>query len=105
MLFGKEVFDDNGERLDVDYDSLPRIEFNPPYAWKLKELNYLIKQYNISLIDDEIREELGLPPFTPEQREIMLQTKQGGMEERPDLTDEEGGSESSQVRVDEEKGE
>jgi len=108
MLFGKDVFDENGDRVDIDYDNFPNIEFNPPYAWKLKELNYLLKQYNISLIDDEIREALGLPPFTPEERAIILQSQQSGEDfgsDRPDLSDEEGGSESSQVRVDEEKGE
>lgn len=105
MLFGEEVFDENGERLEIDYDKYPRIEFNPPYAWKLKELNYLLKQYNITLTDDELRESLGLPPFTDEQRKIMNETKMGGFGQKPDMTDEEGGSESSQVRVSEEKGE
>lgn len=105
MLLGKEVFDEEGLRQDLDYDNLARIEFNPPYTWKLKELNYLMKQYNVSLIDDEIRERLGLPPFTPEERAILEQTKQGGQSEEPDTTDEAEGSDSSQVRVSEEKGE
>ena len=105
MLLGQECFDDEGIRQDLDYDKLPKIEFNPPYAWKLKELNYLIKQYNVSLIDDEIREELGLPPFTPEQRAIIELSQQSGQSERPDMTDDKEGSDSSQVRVSEEKGE
>ena len=104
MLLGKEVFDEEGLRQEIDYDNLARIEFNPPYNWKLKELNYLIKQYNISMIDDEIRDALGLPAFTPEQRAIIEQTKQSGQSEKPESTDEED-SESSQVRISEEKGE
>lgn len=107
MLMGVEIFDDDGVRQEVDYDDLPRIEFNPPYDFKLRELNYLLKQYNVTLIDDEIREKLGLPPFTPEERKIILNSQMSGKDfgsERPDMSDSDGGSESSQVRVDEEQG-
>ena len=104
MLMGTDVYNEEGEKEELNYEDFPRIEFNPTIDWKMKHLNYYLKQWNISMIDDEIRDALGLAPFSDEQRKIMLETQQSG-QNQPSLSDGEGDGESSKVRIDKEKGE
>lgn len=108
MLFGVDVFEDDGTRIEVDYTQFPKFEFNPTAEWKLKMLNYELKQVNIIKTVDEVRRTLGLPELGEEAIVKMYELSMGGKDfggERPDMADEEGGADSEQVRVDKEKGE
>lgn len=107
MILGLTVYNKKGEKEDLDYNDLPKFEFNETIDWKMKEINYLLKQYNVTLTDDEIRKELGRAPFTEEQRKLierMKGTKNTGQDfgnDRPNLnTDTETSAEDKTVQVD-----
>jgi len=82
---------------------LPKIKFNPPIEYKLKELNYIIKRVNVLNTVDELRAELGYQSLTEEEKEQMLMFTNRGtkIRENPVSQTEIDSTEEKQVRVSE----
>jgi hypothetical protein len=95
MLYGDLPFDDKGVKEELDYTKYPRFEFEQPYEWKMRELNYIIKQVGVTITNNEGREKLGLSPLSDQEIEKMTQ-----MGKKPVSRDPSEDVEDVEVRVD-----
>lgn len=84
MIMGDKVYDDKGEKLEVDYSKYPKFEFNPVYEWKMRELNYELKQVNLVKTVNEVRMSLGMTPLEEEEIDKMMGTKKTVVARNPD---------------------
>jgi hypothetical protein len=55
MLYGDMPYDEKGYPVELDYAKYPKFEFEQPYLWKLRELNYILKQVGILIEPNEGR--------------------------------------------------
>ena len=67
MLFGESPYDDDGTKIAIQYDKYPKFKFNPVYDWKMRELNYHLKQVGVITLENETRKMLGLKELSDEE--------------------------------------
>jgi hypothetical protein len=72
-LYGDIAYDDKGVREELDYTKYPKFEFNPVYEWKLREMNYILKQVGVIATIDQGREMAGLPPLSEEEKKEIME--------------------------------